>query len=75
MIATADRISRKTVEKLLQFIKSILPTANHVPLNFSRLLKTIEPDENSIVSACKICCRPSLSEICDHVACQTKRQL
>jgi hypothetical protein len=70
LITKGDRLSRKTTSKILQFISSILPEGNHIPLNYDQFLKSIKPDENIIRKACKICSMPSTSEICDSLTCQ-----
>jgi hypothetical protein len=74
--ATADRISRKTLDKFLGLsilVLSILPAENNVPCNFNRLIKRIEPDENTITTARKICSRPSKEDICNTQECQSDK--
>jgi hypothetical protein len=72
-IIIGNHLARKTVNQLLELISVILPTANKLPLSYNELLKTIDPDDNVIHTACKICSRPSVSEICSDEMCQLQK--
>lgn len=73
-VTTGDKLSRKTISKILQLINGILPSSSRIPNNYNQLLKIINPDGNSMLKACKVCSKPSENEICDSESCQNDKK-